>query len=351
MKIKKLLLCLSLVALFLIVLTACNNTDTSSNTESSISTETRTETSTNTNTAQECEHELEFVKGTAPTCTKDGVPDYQACKKCDLCIAPDIVLPALGHTREIIPAVMPTCTENGTTMGAKCTTCGETLVEPSVLNALGHVEKILKAVAKTCTTNGVTEGKICTICNAVLIEQEVLVATGHNDVNGYCSICNESLWAPEPTDEELSIIKDGASDFIIVYESYNDGLKSFAEQLASHIFKTYNVSLPVYDYFEKPSDAHEIVLGMANENAKYAKRKIATTNDFIFDVCGNDLLVYAPNKYLYAFMLEAIKLELFTGEKDSLTISADTCFTYQESKYKDYSFAEYLKTYFGKEEN
>lgn len=336
MKIKGLLTCLALIMLLIVFLTACNNTDTNSNTETS------TETNTNTSTSQECEHELELVKGTAPTCTKDGMPDYTACKKCELCIIPSIALPALGHTKETIPAVMPTCTEDGKTSGTKCSVCGEILTEQDTIPSKGHLEQELKSVEPTCTKDGLTAGKSCIVCKEVLIKQEVIKAQGHNDVNGYCSVCGEGLWAPEPTDEDLTIIKDGSSDFIIVYEYENEDLELFANELATHIKTKYGVLLPVYDYYEKPSATHEIVIGMASTNSKYVKRKIATSNDFIFDVCGDDLIIYAPNKYLYSYMLNVAKLELFNSES-SLTLTADTCFTYQESEYKSYNYAEYLK--------
>lgn len=349
MKMRKTILFLSIILALILVVCACGgsqdtngNTNTETNTETSTETETNTET--NTNTAVECEHEWETIKGTSPTCTEPGTYDGMECKKCDLAVVPDGIIPPTGHTRETIPAVMPTCTEDGFTAGAKCSTCGEILLEPQIIASRGHTETILPAVEPTCTKDGKTEGKYCSACQTFTKKQEVIKSKGHNEVDGTCTVCNLYLWEPAPTDQELNIITADSSDFIIVYEAYSDELKEIAEALANHIWKTYTVNIPVYDYFDKPSGVeHEIVIGSANPNSKYVRVKAEKSNDFIFDICGDDLFLYAPNKYLYDYMLEIVKVEIFDGEGDSLTLESDFCFTYQESDYKNLNYAQYLK--------
>ena len=337
---RKTILFLTIILALVLVISACGGGSNDTSTETETSTETNTQT--NTNTSTECEHEWETINGTSPTCTEPGTYDGKACKKCDLAVVPDGIIPPTGHTRETIPSVKPTCTENGKTASVICSVCDETLVEAQPIEARGHLDEVLAAVEATCTEDGLTAGVRCSLCKEITKKQEVIKASGHNDVNGTCTVCNKYLWEPAPADQDLSLITENGSDFIIVYEAYNDELKEIAEALANHIWKTYSVNIPVYDYFDKPSEAHEIVLGNANANLKYVKMNAENANDFLVDICGDDLFIYSPTKYMYDYMLEIIKIEFFS-EAGTITLPSDTQFTYQQSEYASLNYAQYLK--------
>ena len=156
----------------------------------------------------------------------------------------------------------------------------------------------------------------------------------------------EEELGPEPTDYELTIVDaEGNSEYIIVYERRNAKLATKAKSLADHIKSTYGVTLTCYEYGTAPSTANKrIVLGNAHENAKFAKAKIAKANDFVIDVVEDDLILYAANEYLYDYLCDIAKAEIFNGaEKKPFVIPADKTYKLSESDKKDINYAQYLK--------
>ena len=166
-------------------------------------------------------------KGTAATCTAEGLTDGVHCDRCGTVLTRQETIPPLGHswdegvvTREpteeetgirtytcktcgetkteaistlehvhnYTSAVMaPTCTEKGYT--TYTCTCGDTYTGNEVA-ALGHNEVTDNGYAATCTEAGLTDGTHCDRCDVVLIGQEVLPATGHHFEDGNCSGCD-----------------------------------------------------------------------------------------------------------------------------------------------------------------
>lgn len=156
----------------------------------------------------------------------------------------------------------------------------------------------------------------------------------------------EEELGPEPTDSDLTIVDaDGKSEYVIVYERRNERLKEYANSLKDHIKSKYGVTLPVYEYGAVPSTSDKrIVIGNADANAGFAKAKIGKSNDFIIDVCDNDLILYPANEYLYGYLIDVAKADIFNGEVNKpFVISADTTYKLSESENKDINYVEYLK--------
>lgn len=148
-----------------------------------------------------------------------------------------------------------------------------------------------------------------------------------------------------PTDVDLAIIENGASDYVIVYERNNDRQRKYANLLKEHISATYGVTLSVYNKKQKPDTCtHEIVIGNANDNVQFIIDTVYEYNDFAFDVVGDDLCIYAPNEHLWGFAFELLKKEIFVSGKTDISLDSDYRFTFSSSEYKDYSYAEYLKS-------
>jgi hypothetical protein len=117
-----------------------------------------------------------------------------------------IVPPVHVHVVAIIPATEPTCTETGLTAGTVCATCGMILAPQRVIPALGHTEEIIPAVEATCSATGLTEGKKCSVCGEILVKQEEVAKLEHTfesvvteptcDATGYtthtCTVCGYS---------------------------------------------------------------------------------------------------------------------------------------------------------------
>ena len=148
-----------------------------------------------------------------------------------------------------------------------------------------------------------------------------------------------------PENEDLAIIKDGASDYVIVYETGNETYKTEAELLSAHISEQFGVDILVLSEDTVTSNyKKKIIIGDADENAVYVKNKLYETNDFAIDVCGDDLVLYAVNEYVCEYLFEIAKSKFFTkGESDELNIPKDGGFIYHKSQNASYNYAQYLR--------
>lgn len=144
-----------LIALTLILMTACGITACSKN-------------------KQNCEHEYVEYSFDAK-CTENGTR-HLSCTKCGDVISEAIA--PLGHDVEVIEAVNPTCTASGSSAGEKCKRCGEYTVTPAEIVAAHSIE-IQPAKGATCTEDGLTEGQYCSVCHKVLVVQKTIPAA-HN---------------------------------------------------------------------------------------------------------------------------------------------------------------------------
>ncbi|MBE6663718.1 MAG: hypothetical protein E7602_04350 [Ruminococcaceae bacterium] len=145
---------------------------------------------------------------------------------------------------------------------------------------------------------------------------------------------------------DLNIVSDGTSDFIIVYQRNNQKLAEVASDLSQYFQSAYGVSIPFYENGRAPSPkTSRIVLGSASTNYKFIEGKLAKTNDFIIDVCGDDLFLTASSERLYPYLLAFAKNQFFFSEdKNNLVIEKDAYFSLKESEYKDINYAEYYKS-------
>ncbi len=153
-----------------------------------------------------------------------------------------------------------------------------------------------------------------------------------------------------PKNVDLEIIKDGASDYIIVYDSDAEGYEQLAQTLSEYINSQFGAELPVYPDTTVSSSPNytnrkKIIIGDADSNAAFVKKKLYETNDFAVDVCGSDLVIYAVNEYVRDYMFEIAKNEFFKNseEQTSLTVPKDGGFIYHKSKYKSQNFAQYQR--------
>ncbi len=127
-------------------------------------------------------HKVGTVGSLAPTCTESGYTESKICLICFADIVPEIVLPALGHNEVVIAGTSATCTESGVTDGIECSRCNTVLKEQTPIQAQGHFEvTVHEEVLPTCTEKGSTSETRCLRCETVLTESEELAALGHNE--------------------------------------------------------------------------------------------------------------------------------------------------------------------------
>ncbi len=147
----------------------------------------------------------------------------------------------------------------------------------------------------------------------------------------------------KPTPEILNIIKDGKSDYTIVYQN-TDICRKYATALRTHITEKYGITLRMYNERLCPDTVeHKIVVGKSHEDIKFVRDEVGDSNDFAVTVLGDDLVLYAPNDYLYGYMYELAKEKIFVGGGE-LVVEPSDSFTLATSREKDYNYAEYLKS-------
>ena len=143
-------------------------------------------------------HTEKTVAGKAATCTSTGLTEGIICSTCTTVIAEQHEIPAKGHTdvsptdfvcddcgadlctehvEEQIKGTAPTCTKNGLTDGVKCSACGEILTAQTEIAATGHSYTSV-VTAPTCDTDGYTT-YTCTVCTHSYTA-DVTAKTGHS---------------------------------------------------------------------------------------------------------------------------------------------------------------------------
>ncbi len=150
-----------------------------------------------------------------------------------------------------------------------------------------------------------------------------------------------AVWEAEAVvNQAIDVIKNNTSDYVIIYQRGNYADLELASSLANLIKNKYGITISCYDNTLIKQDK-EIIIGSARELGYIVSYNTAKANDFYIGACENDLVIYAPNEYIYDYMLEIAEIEIFNG--DDVSFSADGGFKYSASTYKDLTYAEYYK--------
>ena len=156
-----------------------------------------------------CQHTNKIAIGTAiaPTCTTTGLTEGQKCADCDVVLAEQTAVAALGHSYDTV-VIAPDCINGGYTTYT-CSVCGDNYVVNT--SALGHTNSqptLENVVNATCTEIGEYDTVVyCSACNVEIYREHVEVSpNGHSYeaiitapdcMNvGYttytCSVCGDS---------------------------------------------------------------------------------------------------------------------------------------------------------------
>ena len=113
------------------------------------------------------------------------------------------------------------------------------------------------------------------------------------DTNNVDEGSEDIIDSKPPENEDLNIISNGKSDYVIVYDSDVEAFETAGLSLSNYINDQFGVSLAVYSDQNVPSNnTKRIIIGDVDRNALYVKNKLNEFNDFAIDVCGDDLVLY-----------------------------------------------------------
>lgn len=136
------------------------------------------------------------------------------------------------------------------------------------------------------------------------------------------------------------IIKDGASDYVIVHEATMEATE-FANNLRM-ILGTYGAKLEVTTN-DPGEGAKKIIVGNVGEAGKNAMKKLAWEFDFRMRLEENTLIFCAKNPLSYQYMAEYLKREILVdGASKTLTLTSQDDFIYSQSDLTDKTYVDYI---------
>lgn len=139
---------------------------------------------------------------------------------------------------------------------------------------------------------------------------------------------------------EGSILLD--KDYVIVYDADIKGLDAGAMAISSLIKGMHKLQLAVYaDTYAPANSTKRIIIGDTGDDISAVKAKINAENDFIVDLCGDDVVLYATADNLYDYLIEVALNDVFTRQRPIIG-SADSLI-YHNSRYKDTNYAQFLQ--------
>ena len=178
-----------------------------------------------------------------------------------------------------------------------------------------------------------------------------------------CSLCacagnmdsaNDTTQTEEPeVFITTPIIKDGASDYVIVHDGTTATI-NMANELRNTIAAQLGVTMEVVSGSSVQETKNEIVIGNARPIAEKTAKKLTGQFDFALKVEQDKLVLCAKDSFSYLYLTEYLKREVFIkSEENGLTLDSDDNVVYSASKLTDMNYIDYMQKedkYFSLEE-
>ena len=182
--------------------------------------------------------------------------------------------------------------------------------------------------------------KLCMILLLVL-PMLALTSCGKND-----PATTTATTTPSEVKENviLDLIKDGKTDYTIVYDDQNTAAKELADAIESAFAKK-DVTIPTVAASTAEADyGKEIVVGNVRASAADVTAKMKSTGDFAMCVSGDDWVLTATDETNYNYLAMVAKESVLANILDgALTVESDKDVVYSTSKYATLSYAAYVR--------
>lgn len=159
------------------------------------------------------------------------------------------------------------------------------------------------------------------------------------------SVTTSSTTEPEPEPEPFyanEIIKDNASQYVIVHDGTNDTM-FFANAIRSSMSRAFGVTLKVVKAADKAESDYEIVLGNARAISKNTSDKLVGLYDFAMKSEDKKIVLCAKDSVSYLYFSEYLAKEVFVkSEENTLVIDSDDDLVYSDSALAEKNYIEYI---------
>lgn len=127
--------------------------------------------------------------------------------------------------------------------------------------------------------------------------------TGTNQTDFAASATTAETGSPQPADSMLEIVRNGLSDYVIVYDGSDANAKSLALDVCGLVYSATGALLKTQNLSESGrSNEREIIVGAARESVSGAVIGRAASNDFAVAVAGNSLVLWASDRNMYGYL-------------------------------------------------
>ena len=142
----------------------------------------------------------------------------------------------------------------------------------------------------------------------------------------------------------LDLIKDGKTDYTIVYDDQNDAAKELADAVVSAFAKQDVTITSVAASSAEADYGKEIVIGNVRASSADVTTKMKTTGDFAMCVSGDDWVLVATDETNYNYLAMVAKESVLANILDgALAVKSDKDLVYSSSKYASLSYAAYVR--------
>ena len=147
---------------------------------------------------------------------------------------------------------------------------------------------------------------------------------------------------PPEVPATIELVKDGATDFVIVPE-VSTATSNLATELRGILGTAYGASPEIVSASQVQEDTPQIIIGKVGTAGESAMKKLTGEFDFTIRVAENKLILCAKDDLSYSYLGQYLRREVFVkGDSNNRTMSteADT-FLYSQSALMDTNYVDY----------
>ena len=157
---------------------------------------------------------------------------------------------------------------------------------------------------------------------------------------------NETNETDDPT--ALTLVKEGKFQYTIVYDDTDKYMTMQLMYFIEHWADVYDIRIPCYPKRSADADyGREIVIGNVRDSAKGVVQKVKAANDFAICAVDDDLVLYASQSKMYAYLFGYMKKNILTRGDANKTLRFSTKNNYIYSEDESLNKVNYIRYMYG----